>query len=126
MHRLLPLFLCLPAIPLAAQERLILPSGQEVELQEILWDDEAQIGRFRFIASWLAEAEGDMSPIHADMLALCHEFALPVLRALHPAGKEVVISFASEPAEFGAINADIVQFFEGFAVDGQDCIWSQY
>ena len=126
MRCLLPVFLCLLATPLAAQERLILPSGQEVELQEILWDDEAQIGRFRFIASWLAEAEGDMSPIHADMLALCHEFALPVLRALHPAGKEVVISFASEPAEFGAINADIVQFFEGFAVDGQDCIWSQY
>jgi len=126
MRRLLPAFLCLLAAPLAAQERLILPSGQAVVVQEILWDEDAQTARFRFVAPWIAGTGGDMSDLQDDMMALCREFALPVLRFLHPAGEEVILSFASEPAEFGVMNPDVVQFFEGYAVVGQDCIWSQY
>lgn len=126
MHRLLPIFLCLLAAPLGAQERLVLPSGQEVAVHEIRWDDDAQTGRFRFIAPWISGDGGDMSVIHADMMTLCREFALPVLHALYPGGEGLVISFASEPVEFGAISPDVVQFFEGYAIAGQDCIWSQY
>lgn len=126
MRPILLALLFLPATPIAAQERLLLPSGQDVVVQEILWDEDTQTGRFRFIAPWIAAAPDDMSAIHADMMALCLEFALPVLRVFHPMSDRLVVSFASEATEFGAVNPDIVQYFEGYTVDGQDCIWSQY
>ena len=112
----------LVALPLAAQEPLELPSGREVVLQEILWDGEGAVSRFRFVAPWAATADG--GGVLEDMTALCHGFALPVQQALHPDAGEVVISFASEPGEFGVMNAGIVQFFEGFTTEGADCIWN--
>jgi len=126
MRCLLPAVLCLLAAPLAAQESLMLPSGQEVALQEFLWDEDAQTGRFRFIAPWIGAADADVTEVPADMMALCRDFSLPVMRALYPDSEWVVISFASEPEEFGVMNADVVQFFEGYAVNGQDCIWSEH
>ncbi len=126
MRLLLPASLCFLAAPLGAQEQLVLPSGRAVVVQEILWDVDAQSGRFRFVAPWIAAAGGDMGSVHADMMALCRDYALPILNGLHPEGESVVISFSSEPSEFGAINPDVVQFFEGFTIAGQDCIWSQY
>lgn len=112
----------LVALPLAAQEPLELPSGRVVVLQEILWDSEGAVSRFRFVAPWAATA--DAGGVLDDMTALCHGFALPVQQALYPDAGEVVISFASEPAEFGVMNAEIVQFFEGFTTEGTDCIWN--
>lgn len=119
-------FLCLIAAPVLAQDVLVLPSGQTVELQEILWDDDGETSRFRFVAPWVIDAPDAGATVLDDMMTLCREFALPVQKALHPDSAELVISFASEPIEFGVMNADIVQFFEGFTVDGQDCIWSQH
>lgn len=126
MRITLPALLCLLAVPLAAQERMVLPSGLEVTLQEVLWDAELEIGRFRFIAPAIATAGLDDNAILSDMTALCRDVALPIVRAEHDGWQEVVISFASAPSEFGVTNPEIVQFFEGFAIDGDDCIWSQF
>lgn len=112
----------LVALPLAAQEALELPSGRVVQLQEILWDSEGAVSRFRFVAPWAATA--DAGGVLDDMATLCQGFALPVQQALYPDADEVVISFASEPAEFGVMNAGIVQFFEGFTTEGAKCIWN--
>lgn len=126
LHRALPVTFCLLAMPLAADDLLVLPSGLEVTLQEVLWEDEAETGRFRFIVPTIAAPGGADGVMLDDMLLLCRDFALPVQRALRPGWAELVISFASEPSEFGVMNAEIVQFFEGFGIDGDDCIWSEF
>lgn len=126
IHPSLAVLLCCLSVPLAAQERLVLPSGNEVIVQEILWDSEGATSRFRFVAPWIAAEGADSASILEDMTVLCRDFALPVQQALHPGSEELVISFASEPVEFGVMNSEVVQYFEGFIAAGQDCIWSEF
>jgi len=119
-------FLCLLAAPLAAQERLVLPSGLEVELLEVLWDEDVETGRFRFLAPSIAVGAFVPGAILDDMMVLCSDFALPVQLALRPQWDELVISFASAPSAFGVMTPDVVQFFEGFSLAEGGCIWSQF
>jgi len=126
MRSVLSALLCLVAAPLAAQEQLALPSGLEVALHEILWDEDLFIGRFRFTAPVIADSGFDAAAVPDDMAVLCRDFALPVQRALRPGWDDLVISFASAPSTFGQMSPDVVQFFEGFRAEGQDCIWSQF
>lgn len=126
MRVVFPALLCLMAAPSAAQEELSLPSGLTVTLQEILWDDDLSAGRFRFVAAAIGEPGFDVGLMPDDMAVLCRDFALPVQRALRPGWDDLVISFASAPADFGQVVPDVVQFFEGFRAEGQDCIWSEF
>lgn len=122
---LLP-FALLCAAPIAAQERLDLPSGLAVQLVEVLWDAEVETGRFRLHAPEIAEDGFDAAVLADDFMVFCREFALPVQRALRPEWDELVVSVASEPRPFGQSDASVVQFFEGFVIDGRDCIWSDF
>ena len=103
------------------------PSGQPVELQEVLVDQvsgETWL-RFRFIAPQIARDTGAIDSVQAgpDMAFLCEAVAAPYIAQYELAGDVIVISMSDRRAEFGAADPDMTQFFELFRLNNNTCIW---
>ena len=103
------------------------PSGQPVELQEVLVDQvsgETWL-RFRFIAPQIARDTGAIDSVQAgpDMAFLCEAVAAPYIAQYELAGDVIVISMSDRRAEFGAADPDMTQFFELFRLNDNTCIW---
>tara|TARA_R110002072_G_scaffold40393_7_gene114580 strand:- start:530 stop:910 length:381 start_codon:yes stop_codon:yes gene_type:complete len=123
MKRLI-LALILAAAPALAID---VPSGQPIELQEVLIDE---VGgevwlRFRFIAPEIARDGGSINNEVAapDMMHLCATLALPYIAQYDLNGQIIVVSLADRITEFGVQDPDATQFFEAFRADGDTCIW---
>ncbi len=110
-----------------ASNLLPVPSGQPVELSDVLLDTnpgELWV-RFRFIAPKIGSTVGrityDVASI--DMEHLCETLAVPYVAQhdLEPA--RVVISFSDRPLEFGTSEPDATQFFEAYRLEQSRCIW---
>ncbi len=113
--------------PGRAGEGFALPgSGLELRLQEIIWDDEDRIGRFRFVAPGLPDVIDGQDPLDADMMALCNGFAVPLMRGLQPDWQQIVLSLASRPTPFGEYDPEAVQVFEGFEIRDGVCDWGEF
>ena len=123
MKRLfLPFFLA--ASPALATD---LPSGQTVELQEVLVD---QLGeetwlRFRFIAPDISRNGGtiDHETAADDMALLCEQTALPYMAEYALEGDMIVVSLADRATEFAQPDPDATQFFEAYRPVDNACIW---
>ena len=102
------------------------PSGQIATLSETLIDGDTV--RFRFLTPAIAPvADGlNYTDVEGDFMALCHDVALPVLADLQMQPSSVVISMMSAPTEFGVANPEVIQFFEGFIIENNACIWEQF
>ena len=103
------------------------PSGQPVELQEVLVDQvsgETWL-RFRFVAPQIARDTGAIDSVQAgpDMAFLCEAVAAPYIAQYELAGDVIVISMSDRRAEFGAADPDMTQFFELFRLNNNTCIW---
>jgi len=116
--------LILAATPVLAID---VPSGQVIDLQEVLVDE---IGaetwlRFRFTAPQIARDGGQIAYAQAepDMAFLCDTLAIPYMAQYALSGDMIVISLADRITEFGAPDPDSTQFFEAFRVNGDTCIW---
>ena len=117
------------ALILAATPALAIdvPSGQPVELQEVLveqMDDETWL-RFRFIAPRIARENGSVDYLQAepDMTHLCTTLAIPYAAEYGLDGDVIVVSLADRAVEFGAANPDATQFFEAYRPRDGVCIW---
>lgn len=104
------------------------PSGQPVELQEVLVDDLGNNQtwlRFRFIAPQIARDGGtvDYETAAPDMAHLCQSLALPYMAEYALEGQMIVISLADRATEFGVADPDATQFFEAFRPVDNACIW---
>ena len=117
------------AITLGATPALAIdvPSGQPVELHEVLVDDlgdEVWL-RFRFIAPEIAREGGSITYATAepDFMHLCETLALPYIAEYALSGDVVVISLADRDTEFGQADPDATQFFEAFRPVDNTCIW---
>ncbi len=116
--------LILSTAPAFAQD---VPSGQPVELHEVLVDE---VGaetwlRFRFVAPQIAREGGSITYVDAepDMQYLCDTLALPYIADYALTGDVIVISLADRPTEFGEADPDATQFFDAYRPDGTSCIW---
>lgn len=103
------------------------PSGQPLELQEVLVDDmggETWV-RFRFIAPEIARDTGSVGFDEAapDMSFLCDGLAVPYLAEYDLTAQVVVISLADRETEFGTPDPEATQFFEAYRVSDNTCIW---
>lgn len=103
------------------------PSGQPVELHEVLVDE---VGtetwlRFRFVAPQIAREGGSITYVDAepDMQHLCDKLALPYIDQYALSGDVIVISLSDRPTEFGQADPDATQFFDAYRPDGASCIW---
>jgi len=111
-------------------ERVTVPSGQEVELQDVIWNvpgPEGMTARFRFIAPDIADGGGiDFGVASADMQHLCDAFAIPRLSDFGTGTGTVVISLSSAPVEFGAAAPEVRQYFESYSVVDDRCVWEMF
>ncbi len=106
---------------------VVLPSGLEAELQEMIWDQPGQglVYRFRFVAPAFERAD-DMDIVMADLEYLCTNFALPKLANTGPMPNQVVVSLADKPSEFGQFDPTVTQVFEAYSVKSGTCIWEMF
>lgn len=106
------------------------PSGQPIELFEVLID---QVGteawlRFRFHAPHIGRGEGDITfdQSEADFMVLCQAVAIPYMREFDLVADKVVVSLSNQPIEFGQSDPDVTQFIEAFQVANDSCIWDGF
>jgi len=106
---------------------MILPSGLEAHLQEMIWNapGEGLAYRFRFVAPEFEQTE-DVEKVMSDLHHLCTEYAVPRLSEIGPAPGQVVVSLADQPSEFGTYNPDVTQVFEAFELQDGACIWGVF
>ncbi len=103
------------------------PSGQPIELFEVLVD---QVGaeawlRFRFIATEVARGAQalEFDAVQADFEALCHAVALPYLEEFALTADVIVISLLDRPVAFGVADPDATQLIEAFRLRDGQCVW---
>ena len=103
------------------------PSGQVIDLQEVLVEDmgEETWLRFRFIAPQIAEGPDAIAYDLAapDMEHLCAVVALPYMIEHALVGQVIVVSLADRAVEFGAADPEATQYFEAFRAQNDTCIW---
>ena len=111
----------------AKEERLVLPSGLEAYLLEMLWNERATglAYRFRFVAPDLTGQE-DFETTMTDLEYLCNSYAVPRLSNIGPQPKQIVVSIADRESEFGVIDPDLNQVFEAYRLDQGGCIWEMF
>ena len=119
--------LLLSTIPAYAQD---VPSGQSIELSEVLIDEvgvEAWL-RFRFVAPAIARDTGTVTYADAegDFQALCDGFALTYMDDFDLNADVIVISLMDRPVPFGTADPEATQFFEAFRAGPDGCIWEAY
>lgn len=102
------------------------PSGQPVELWEVLVD---QVGaqtwvRFRFLAPEISKDTGVTSfeLVEGDFAALCMDVALPYMADHELPADVVVISMLDRAVEFGQTDPDATQFIDAFRPEGGACV----
>ncbi|MEX0327894.1 MAG: DUF6497 family protein [Ruegeria sp.] len=115
---------------LAAENLLPVPSGQPVELSNVLLDTnpgELWV-RFRFVAPKIGSNAGQITYDIAvvDMAHLCKVLAVPYVarHELDPA--RVVISFSDRALDFGVSSPDATQFFEAYRLEQSKCVWEGF
>jgi hypothetical protein len=106
---------------------IAVPSGREVRLIDVITNAPGNAGaaaRFRFLAPGLTEA--DLAASADDMQALCDAYALPRIEGMVPLPQQIIISLAAEAVPFGQPAPDVVQFFEIYRVEGDQCLWEPF
>lgn len=111
----------------AMEERLVLPSGLEAALQEVLRQEDggAPVWRFRFVAPGLDRSAG-LDVVSADLEFLCNGVALKQAPEAGAQGATIIISVGSKASEFGVPDPDVVQVFEAYRVENGTCIWEVF
>lgn len=115
-----------------AGDPVAVPSGQRVELYEVIWNDPGESGmavRFRFIAPQIARDGGTIAPevALADMDHLCRAHALPeVDRIADPRPDEIIISLSDMPVPFGTTMPEATQFIEVYLIEDGTCVYEGF
>jgi hypothetical protein len=123
MIRTLALLLSLLPAGMADASRVLVPSGNEVTLQEVLWQEGEEIGtlwvRFRFVAPGLAVMPYEH--VLSDLDALCVQVAVPEVAEDERDPDLVIVSLAERASDFGEFDPDLEQMFEAYRVEGDLC-----
>ncbi len=114
----------------ATDEVIVVPSGQEITLQEVIWNAPGPDGltlRFRFLAPGIAPGGGvDFDTASADMQHLCDSYALPRMAEGGPHPEQVIISLSDVPVPFGEADPEATQFFESYRIEDGVCVWEMF
>jgi hypothetical protein len=112
-------------------EKIEVPSGQEISLLDVIWNEEGPNGlvtRFRFLAPGIARDQGTVSfeVAAADMAHLCQEYALPRVTGSVALPSQIIVSLSDRPVPFGEPDPDSTQFFEAYRIENGACIWEAF
>ncbi len=126
----LSMSLTLLALSAEAGVPVDVPSGQPVELHEVLVDDEPGQTwlRFRFVAPQIVQDQTSvwLDNVSDDMDHLCDAIAVPYLTVQELTPFRIVISLSDRPVEFGASDPEATQFFELYSLSDGSCMWEEY
>ncbi|QQA41324.1 DUF6497 family protein [Pelagovum pacificum] len=128
MKRVVAALFLLTATEAAAVE-IETPSGQTLTLYDVVLEPGGGMARFLFLAPGITMEEGagvTYTEVQDDFPWLCEEVVLPSLAANEWDAGEAVISMADREVEFGSRDAEAVQFFEVFKIDGATCVWEGF
>ncbi len=112
----------------AGAQDIVLPSGLNVTLQDVIMDAAPDVARFRFLAPAIDPAGAALSyqAVAADFQVLCDTYALPALAQAGQTVAEIVITLMDRPVVFGDITPEATQYFEPYDVTTGACIWEQF
>lgn len=106
------------------------PSGQSLELHEVLSDQVGQDKwmRFRFLAPEIGKRPGDKAfvDVEGDFDYLCSKVALPYLKELELVADVVAVSLLSDPVPFGVSDPEVTQYVEIYRVSTGSCEWEGF
>ncbi len=106
--------------------RQVAPSGQSVELFEVLIDEVSAEDwlRFRFLAPSIGKTAGRLSYVDAqdDFGHLCQTVALPYLSDANLSADVIVIALLDRPVPFGEADPEATQFIEVFRIEEGVCV----
>jgi hypothetical protein len=80
------------------------------------------VARFRLKVEGLGGEGAGFDAVAGDFAWLCEELALPALAANGWTPLEVVIALSDREVEFGVIDPEAVQYFEGFRIADGTCV----
>ena len=110
------------------EETPTVPSGNEIFLQEILFetrDDASRVARFRYIMPLIRQGV-EFADIEEDFFHLCIGVAVPYLANEGETVDQVIISMSDRETDFGVLDTLATQYFEAFTVKDGICIWEGF
>lgn len=119
--------LLVSAAPVAAQQ-IAVPSGLDISLYDVILEKDAQIARFRFVVPAIdpaAEAK-TFAEVIDDLKYVCDSVVVPALASNGWSSGEIVMSVSAKPVDFGVYDADVMQYFQPFLLDGSACVWEDF
>lgn len=118
-------FMC-PAWALDAAPKL--PSGAAAWLYELRAESGTahRLLRLRYVVPEVASDAMDFEAVAGDFKHLCEMQALPYFKETQTSAAQIIISFSSQPVEFGVSQADVIQYFELFTAKSETCIWEAF
>ncbi|MFK7879777.1 DUF6497 family protein [Roseobacter sp.] len=115
------------AIDPFAVRALDVPSGQPIQLHDVLIDEVGSESwlRFRFLAPEIARDRGTISFAQAepDLEHLCTQVALPYMAEFDIEAEIVSVVLLDKPVEFGVSDPEATQFNDVFRVNSGACVW---
>lgn len=122
------LLLAMLATPALAQDDIDVPSGQPLEVEQVILEEETGIARFRFLAPEIgSDGEGrTYSDVQDDFSYLCETYALPALSEHGWDPGEVYVSLADREVPFGESDPEATQFFEIYRIEDGSCVWEGF
>ncbi|SHG85267.1 hypothetical protein SAMN05444003_1220 [Cognatiyoonia sediminum] len=112
----------------ALAQSVPVPSGTEMELFDVIFEENPSVGRFRFIVPAIAP-EGlalQFEDVMDDIDYLCDAVVLPALNLNGQKTDLVLISLSEQEIAFGEIDADVTQYFQSFQIIDNTCIWEAF
>ncbi len=110
------------------EETPAVPSGNEIALQEILFEvrqDDSRVARFRYVMPLMRQGLS-FAEIEEDFFHLCIGVAVPYLAVQNETVDQVIISMADRETDFGVTTSLATQYFEAFRVENGTCIWEGF
>jgi len=118
--------LALMAGPSLAQQ-VVVPSGIDVTLYDVILEPSTQTARFRFLAPAIGGDSGvSFAQAVPDIQYLCDQVVVPGLAENGWSGGEVVISLSAAKTDFGIAAPDTIQYFQPFSIQANACIWEDF
>ncbi len=110
------------------EETPVVPSGNDLQLQEILYEtraDSSRVARFRYVMPLIRQGV-EFAELEQDFFHLCIGVAVPYLAIEGETVDQVIISMADRETDFGVLSTLGTQYFEAFSVQNGTCIWEGF
>lgn len=123
------LLLAAPALAQMPDGPVMAPSGFDVTLHEVMYEEQPYSGEMLVIVRLLAPAIA--SPVLAanlqgDMEWACETWGLPAADALASDADRIVVELMAAPVPRGEAAPETRQFFETYSIEDASCMWELY